>query len=196
MTLPGITSSGQTPNIDTSKPRKPQGGGEKEMMLSEFKTSIFNKWGENAVSNDAKTTLKSDPKIEQFFNSNDTNGVYGLSAQERSKATADVNAYIQNAYSNSVTNKDAKASAKADIDQGVNNFNNMSDEQQIAAMKQEIADIINAGQDVRCIGDGKIQIGGEKIDLKEMGLSDNSVKTIEAEINKHQAEKAQPKNDE
>lgn len=193
MTLPGIHSAGQSPNIETPKGKQ---NVENETTLSEFKTSIFNQWGENIVSNDKKSTLKSDAKIEQFFNSNDTNGVYGLNAQEKSRATADVNAYIQNAYSNSVSNKGSKPPTQADIDQGVTNFNNMSEDQQIAAMKQEIADIIEAGQDVKCNGDGKIQIGGETIDLKQMGLSDNAIKTIESEIQKHQAEKAQPKNDE
>ena len=189
MSLPGIQANGATP-ID--QPKQQQKPAESEMTLSEFRTSIFNKYGDNLVANDKKTVLKSDGKIEQFFNSNDTNGVYGLNAQERSKATADVNAYIQNAYSVSVSDRAAK---QAEINKEVASFNSMNEEQQVAAMKQEIADIIAAGQDVSCSGDGKLKIGGETIDLKQMGLSDDAIKTIEAEVQKHQAEVAN-KNDE
>lgn len=193
MNLSGIQNTGNNPNIENSKENKHL---EKEVQLDEFKASIFNSWGDSRVANDKKTVLKSDTQIEQKFQANDINGIKGLNTLEKENAIKSVNAYIQSAYSDSISGNEEQTERKAKIDQGVQDFNAMNEDQKLATIKQEIADIIQDNKDVSFVGDGNIKIGDEVIDLKKMGLSDASIKVIESEIQKHQAEKAQPKNDE
>ena len=173
MSLPGIQANGATP-ID--QPKQQQKPAESEMTLSEFRTSIFNKYGDNLVANDKKTVLKSDGKIEQFFNSNDTNGVYGLNAQERSKATADVNAYIQNAYSVSVSDRAAK---QAEINKEVASFNSMNEEQQVALVvsySRRFHPDIKVGDIIQLSYPGSGLDGAFTVNTQSMDLGKTSVK--------------------
>lgn len=174
-----IQNAPQTQAADTTKPKQAE---QKETTAQEFQNTIFQQFGDKVSAG----------VINQIYNNNDVNHSGGLDGTEKAKAMADVNAYITSAINGAASGGQSAQELGDKARQGAVDFNNMTPEQQAADIKSDLTALINGGHEVTVSG-GQVQIDGQALDLKSLGVSDESMAKILQEVEKFVAEQADKK---